>query len=339
MFLNISFRILAFFLTQLHNPMESVNCQVVLTFFAASCLLPILLIAGLTVVFFWLFLRRRYRTAALKGEGNEAGVGPVSAVHEAMRKSDDEKHGGDTVKYIRSIQDALLSSSRTAVAGAGHFILFRPLEAVSGDFYWIYSAGGRQIIVISDCTGHGLHGAFLSILGMTLLNRIVIAEMIYRPDEILGHLRDEVIRALKHTTGDDDIRDGMDMAVCSFDKEKGTLLYSGANSPLYLVREGRLVHYSPDKMPVSVHYRMDPFSLNTIELKKGDTFYIFSDGYADQPGGPVKRKFMSERLKNLLAEMEGFPMNIQRDRLDSTFLEWKGENPQIDDVTILGVRY
>ncbi len=339
MFLNISHRVFAFFLPQLHNIMESDNCQAVLAFFTASWVLPILLIAGLTAVLFCLFLLRRSLTSASRDEKNDIVAGRVTAEVEARRSSPDVNHDGDTVVYIRSIQDALLSSSGPAIGEPGHFILFRPLEAVSGDFYWIHRVGGRQIIVVADCTGHGLHGALLSILGMTLLNRIVTVEMIYRPDEILGHLRDEVIRALNRDTVDDPVREGMDMAVCSFDNEKGTLLYSGANSPLYLVSEGRLVHYRPDKMPVSVHYRMDPFTLHTVELKKGDTFYILSDGYTDQPGGTGKRKFMSEHLKKMLVEMEGLPLDSQRERLDSAFLEWKGENPQIDDVTILGARY
>ncbi len=257
----------------------------------------------------------------------------------ARRRKLQDKQAGKTVFYVRNIQDALLSSSKITTRELGHFILFRPRETVSGDFYWMHSDGGRQIIVMADCTGHGLQGAFLSILGMTLLNRIVAGRQIYNPDEILGQLRDEVVKSLNSDMYDEPVRDGMDVAVCTVDPQKGTLLYSGANCPLYLVREGRLMHYYPDKMPVSVHYRMDPFTLHTIELKKGDTFYIFSDGYTDQPGGPGKRKFMSEHLKKLLVEIEGLPMDTQRERLESEFLGWKGETPQIDDVTIIGVRF
>ncbi len=245
---------------------------------------------------------------------------------------------GKTIPYIRSAQEVLLSSSQLPGGILDYFIYFRPLAAVSGDFYWMHDAGERQVIVMADCTGHGLQGASLSILGMTLLNRIVTVDKVFRPDEILGRLRDDVIRSVNSQQGDDMVRDGMDMAVCTVDAGDGKLLYSGANCPLYLVSGGRLLHFRPDKMPVSVHYRMDTFTLHTIDLKKGDTFYMVSDGYTDQPGGPRKRKYMSGRLRILLSEMEGLPMESQRQRLESVFLGWMGDTPQIDDVTIIGVR-
>lgn len=278
-----------------------------------------------------------------KNDAHGNTIGPDGGKPPAERDTGSEcfygTPAGRTVSYIRSIQEELLLSSRLTGGMPGYFIYFRPLAAVSGDFYWMHDAGGKQVIVMADCTGHGLQGANLSILGMTLLDRIVAVNKVLRPDEILGQLRDEVIKSVNTVKGDYQVRDGMDVAVCTVDTGEGTLLYSGANLPLYLVSEGRLLNYRPDKMPVSVHYRMDTFTLHTISLKKGDTFYMFSDGYADQPGGPRKRKFMSGRLRKLLVEMEGLPLESQRERVESVYLGWKGDNQQIDDVTIIGVRY
>lgn len=300
--------------------------------------LIILLLTGLLAVIYILYIRRGNKEAEVSSERSDTGQQQHKVRLAASREYFSEvRHG--TVSGIRRAQETLLSASGLPGGVPEYFVFFRPLGTVSGDFYWMRSEGGTQIIVMADCTGHGLKGALLSILGMTLLNKIVTGEKIYMPDEILRQLRYEVIRELNRETGGNSIRDGMDMAVCSVDPGKGTLLYSGANCPLFLVREGRLLNFSPDKMPVSAHYRMDPFTLHTIELKKGDTFYIFSDGYADQPGGPGKKKFMSRRFKKLFVEMEGLPMDNQRERLDSVFREWKGDMPQIDDVTVIGIRY
>jgi serine phosphatase RsbU (regulator of sigma subunit) len=131
----------------------------------------------------------------------------------------------------------------------------------------------------------------------------------------------------------------MDIAVCVVDFDKNILWYAGANSPLYLVRGGELTHYRPDKMPVAIHYRMDPFTLHKIDLQKGDAFYIFSDGFADQFGGPKQKKFMSMQLRETLVAMAGVPMLKQGERLNEIFEEWRGDSPQIDDVTLIGVRY
>ena len=131
----------------------------------------------------------------------------------------------------------------------------------------------------------------------------------------------------------------MDIAVCVVDFDKNILWFAGANSPLYLVRGGELIHYRADKMPVAIHYRMEPFTLHKIDLQKGDAFYIFSDGYADQFGGPKQKKFMSMQLRETLVSMAGMPMLKQGERLNEIFEEWRGDSPQIDDVTLIGVRY
>jgi len=131
----------------------------------------------------------------------------------------------------------------------------------------------------------------------------------------------------------------MDMAICVVDFEKDLLWYAGANNPLYLIRDNELMHYRADKMPVAIHYRMDPFTRHEIPLKKGDAFYVFSDGYADQFGGPEEKKFMTAQLKRTLVDIVNEPMMKQGERLNEIFETWRGDSPQIDDVTLIGVRY
>jgi len=159
------------------------------------------------------------------------------------------------------------------------------------------------------------------------------------PDQIIENLREGIIKALKQVAEEDSIKDGMDIAVCVVDFDNNILWYAGANNPLYLIRKGELIHYRADKMPVAIHYKMVPFTLQKIDLQKGDAFYIFSDGFCDQFGGPRQKKFMSNQLRETLLAMEGKPMLQQGERLNEIFEEWKGDSSQVDDVTLIGVRY
>jgi serine phosphatase RsbU (regulator of sigma subunit) len=179
----------------------------------------------------------------------------------------------------------------------------------------------------------------MSMLGVTLLNEIINGKHILMPDQIIENLRQGIIKSLKQVAEEDSIKDGMDIAVCVVDFDKNILWYAGANSPLYLVRGGELTHYRADKMPVAIHYKMEPFTLHKIDIQKGDAFYIFSDGFADQFGGPKQKKFMSMQLRETLVAMAGMPMLQQGERLNEIFEEWRGDSPQIDDVTLIGVRY
>jgi serine phosphatase RsbU (regulator of sigma subunit) len=250
-----------------------------------------------------------------------------------------KKHITDSIMYAKRIQTALIPSLELFSDKLDHFVLYKPLDIVSGDFYWVSNKGDIQVIIAADCTGHGVPGAFMSMLGVTMLNEIVNGKHITQPDIVLGTLRGEIVKALKQSVDEDRVKDGMDMAVCTIDFKEGLLWYAGANNPLYLVRDKELFHYRPDKMPASIHYNMVPFTLHKIELKKGDSFYIFSDGYADQFGGPKQKKFMTMQLKEKLVEMAGISMFEQGSRLSETFELWRGENSQIDDVTVIGVRY
>jgi serine phosphatase RsbU (regulator of sigma subunit) len=250
-----------------------------------------------------------------------------------------KRHIEDSIMYAKRIQTALIPSLELFSDKLEHFVLYRPLAIVSGDFYWVSTQSNPQVIISADCTGHGVPGAFMSMLGVTLLNEIINGKHILMPDQIIENLRQGIIKSLKQVAEEDSIKDGMDIAVCVVDFDKNILWYAGANSPLYLVRGGELIHYRADKMPVAIHYKMEPFTLNKIDLQRGDAFYIFSDGYADQFGGPKQKKFMSMQLRETLVAIAGMPMLQQGERLNEIFEEWRGDGPQIDDVTLIGVRY
>jgi serine phosphatase RsbU (regulator of sigma subunit) len=250
-----------------------------------------------------------------------------------------KKHIEDSIMYAKRIQTALIPSLELFSDKLDHFVLYKPLAIVSGDFYWVSGRDNIQVIIAADCTGHGVPGAFMSMLGVTMLNEIVNEKHIMIPDQIVENLRQGVIKSLKQVADEDTVKDGMDIAVCTVDFNQNVLWYAGANSPMYLVRGGELTHYRADKMPASIHYRMQPFTLHKIDIKKGDSFYIFSDGYADQFGGPNQKKFMSAKLKEKLVEISTKPMLEQGEILNEVWEEWRGDNPQVDDVTLIGVRY
>jgi serine phosphatase RsbU (regulator of sigma subunit) len=250
-----------------------------------------------------------------------------------------KRHIEDSIMYAKRIQTALIPSLELFSDNLEHFVLYKPLAIVSGDFYWVSTQSNPQVIISADCTGHGVPGAFMSMLGVTLLNEIVNSKHILMPDQIIENLRQGIIKSLKQVADEDSIKDGMDIAVCVIDFDKNILWYAGANNPLYLVRGGELTHYRADKMPVAIHYKMEPFTLHTIEIQKGDAFYIFSDGYADQFGGPRQKKFMSMQLRETLVQIGGLTMLQQGERMNQIFEEWRGGGPQIDDVTLIGVRY
>lgn len=249
-----------------------------------------------------------------------------------------KKHITDSITYAEKIQRAILPSLELFSDRIEHFVLFKPRDIVSGDFYWVEEVEDRLVIIAADCTGHGVPGAFMSMLGISLLNEIVINKKTTQPDEILNRLRDKIIEVLKQEK-EGIIKDGMDMTVCVLDLQNNKLLYSGANNPLYHIRDGELKQIRGDKMPVAIHDIMNPFTLHEIKLKKGDTFYTFSDGYVDQFGGPAQKKFLAKNFRKLLLEIQGKTMIDQGMHLDQSFERYRDDLEQIDDVVVIGVKY
>ncbi len=191
----------------------------------------------------------------------------------------------------------------------------------------------------ADCTGHGVPGAFMSMLGMTLMNEIVNKHPQIDPDELLNELRRQIMETL-HQKGDPGAaKDGMDMMVCKYNRQDRRLQFAGANNPLYLVSDGELTEFKTDKMPVSIHEVMNPFRVQEIKLKPGDIVYLFSDGYADQFGGPLGKKLKYRTFKELLVSNSEKEMREQGILLDQAFEKWKGDNEQIDDVVVIGLKF
>jgi len=250
-----------------------------------------------------------------------------------------QKELSESLEYASSIQSALLPDMRHFTKSFKEsFILFKPRDIVSGDFYWLSRKGNCVAFAAADCTGHGVPGAFMSILGMSFLNEIV-SKCIPGANTILNRLREMVMKAL-HQTGDiGEHKDGMDIALCVMDLDEKELQFSGAFNPLYLIRDDELIETRGDKMPIGVNAVVErSFTKHDFKLQEGDRIYIFSDGYADQFGGPDDKKFRYRTLKEKLLKLHKKPMQKQRSELDRIFCKWKGDLEQIDDVLLIGIK-
>ncbi len=247
----------------------------------------------------------------------------------------------DSILYAQRIQQAALPGTRTLQnILRDHFILFRPRDIVSGDFYWVEKIDNYIVVCAADCTGHGVPGAFMSMLGLTFLNEIVNKDRITDSDEILNRLRNSIIKALSHRDEDSQANDGMDLALVVINPEKNELQFSGANNPLIMVRNGELLEYKGDKMPIGKYViDQNPFTRNVIALEDNDMLYLFSDGYTDQFGGPDGSKYKSKPFKRLLVSLSSHPAETQSNLLNTEIITWMGELEQIDDILVMGVRY
>lgn len=246
----------------------------------------------------------------------------------------------DSIHYAKRIQLALLSGE-SLLSGLlpEHFIFFRPKSVVSGDFYWATSVPDGLIYITADCTGHGVPGAFMSLLIISRLSRIINEEKITRPDLILNEIRKEIIHVLNPHNKQGEGNDGMDCVVCRLDLKHMKLGFAAANNSFVIARNGGLLHCRADKMPVGKGYQEEvPFSFNEIQLQRGDSIYTYSDGYADQFGGPKSKKFRYKQLEEFLLEISSLPMTAQKERLSVSFDNWKGGLEQVDDVCVIGLR-
>lgn len=247
----------------------------------------------------------------------------------------------ESITYAKRIQEAVLpSTSIMSDYFKNSFILYLPKDVVSGDFYWVANVDNKLIFAAADCTGHGVPGAFLSLIGNQLLNKIVIDNKITQPDKVLDYLKKGVVQTLQQNTDGEERKEGMDIALCVIDKENQTLEYAGAYNPCYIVRNNKLQEYKADRMPVGVYFKKqgNPFQLNTIQLRPDDTLYIFTDGFADQFGGPKNKKYKYRPFRQFLMHIHERPMNEQRDALVTEFNNWRKDNEQVDDVLIIGVK-
>ncbi len=252
-----------------------------------------------------------------------------------------------SIKYAKRIQKAILPPDELLkTIFEQHYIFFKPRDIVSGDFYWALKKEHLSIIAAADCTGHGIPGAFMSMLGISFLNHIInnTPTKKIRADLILNELRSYVKKSLRQTGKIEESKDGLDIALCIFDFEKQYLNYAGAYNPLIIIRENKCIEYKADRMPIGIYLKEKPFKNNIIKIKKGDHIYIYSDGYIDQFGGIDGRKFSSKQLKNLLIKNSNLDLNKQNDMLDNTLINWmdtkksKVKFEQLDDIIIIGIK-
>jgi serine phosphatase RsbU (regulator of sigma subunit) len=246
----------------------------------------------------------------------------------------------DSINYAKRLQNAILPPDMLVKqALPDSFIVYEPKDIVSGDFYWVSEHEGQSLIAAIDCTGHGVPGALLSIVGHNAINKAVNEERLNKPSAIIESMNIS-IRKVLHQDKSSDIRDGMDMALCSLNTRTGELQYAGANNPLYIISEGKLRIVKASKLTVGSMTANQELVVenNIFQLKAGDAFYIFSDGYADQFGGADNKKFKASRLQELLLAIHKKPMEEQKKLIMSAFRDWKGNYEQVDDVLVIGAR-
>ncbi len=246
-----------------------------------------------------------------------------------------------SLQYASLIQSALLpTESALNHHLPDHFILYLPKDIISGDFYWVAEKSNRILFAAADCTGHGVPGALMSILGITFLNEIIQEKCALKANRMLNQLREKIMKALHQTGEVAKSKDGMDIALCIYAPDSGELQYSGANNPLYMIREKEMQEIRPDKMPIGISGTEElSFSNHTLKVLSGDIIYLFSDGFADQFGGPSGKKFKYRQFKELLLEIHQKPLEDQREILVTALGDWKGELEQVDDILILAVRF
>ena len=246
----------------------------------------------------------------------------------------------DSIQYASRIQSALmLPSEELDRLLPSHFILNRPKDIVSGDYYWVSHRNNRMIVAVADCTGHGVPGAFMSIMGINFLNEIVNKTEILKANEILNELREHLIRSLGQTGQRDETRDGMEMALCVVDLENYQLQFSGAFRPLYIFRNKELIEIKGDRMPIGIYNEEEvSFTNKEMQVQDNDVFYLFTDGFVDQIGGPERKTFKTRKFKKLLREIHLKPLKEQKSILEKEHTAWRSEIEQIDDILIMGIR-
>ncbi len=247
----------------------------------------------------------------------------------------------DSINYAKRIQTALLTADEQwEKISPENFVYFKPRDVVSGDFFWAYQAPNNIAVwVAADCTGHGVPGAFMSMLGVGFLNEIVVENNITNSNEILDRLRDKIIHALEQKNVESQQKDGMDIALCVWDQNTNKLQFSGAYNPLIVIRNKEILQIKADRQPIGNYFKKKPFETKEFQLEVGDILYTFSDGYPDQFGGESGGKFMIKRFKKLLVEVSERPMEEQMRILDREIVDWMGDkNPQTDDICVVGVK-
>lgn len=293
----------------------------------------LMIVGGLFLLLLLTVFYGRYR---IKQEANQELEQQQHLIEESRNKII------GSIRYGSRIQKALITASQPInEAFPESFILLKPRDVVTGDFYWYVNRGDEQILAAIDCTGHGVPGAFMTVFGYSLLNKIVNNDGVEEPAQILALLGLEVMKLFQTQDEDQVIQDGMDMALVKVNRKEKKLFFSGANRPMILHNKDGQQRVKPDRIGLggtNMLERGKPFNTFEYDYEEGDTFYIFSDGYADQFGGPENRKFMTKRFRALLEEIQHLSMNAQKKKLELVFQDWKGKQKQTDDIIVIGVK-
>lgn len=254
---------------------------------------------------------------------------------------DKKKELDESLRYASCIQQALMPTE-TAVNQIVKecFIYFKPRDLVSGDFYWVKKKSNLIYIVVGDCTGHGIPGAFLSILGISFLNHIIDNQLYNSASAILNVLREHIMKALNQTGNLNERKDGIDLSLCIINENSGELSFSGAFHSLYILKTNQeLIEIGGDKMQIGISADEEqPFTNHVMSVNNGDILYMFTDGFADQFGGPDGKKFKYTNFRNIIKKIGQLSMAEQKEKLEQSFISWKGNHPQLDDILILGLR-
>lgn len=247
----------------------------------------------------------------------------------------------DSITYAKRIQNAVLPQTENMFKELNLFVLFKPRDIVSGDFYWYYSTPKYNYVAVVDCTGHGVPGAFMSLLGSTYIDQVMIENKEPLPSEVLTQLDNKIYAAFKQNNPDNKIGDGMDMCICRVTKDKKEITIASANRPIYYFTNGELKETKANVFSIGGYFDGSDkvYTEITYQINKGDSFYMFSDGYGDQFGGEKNRRFSTKRMKQIFSSMQNRNIDEQRRVLDKEFEDWKGENEQIDDVCVIGIKF
>jgi tetratricopeptide (TPR) repeat protein len=245
----------------------------------------------------------------------------------------------DSIEYASRIQKAVLPPvDMVNTIFPESFVLNLPKDIVSGDYFYVLVKDNKVYVAVADCTGHGVPGAFMSMLGMSLIKEVIMKNDNITANEVLDKLRDALINALHQTGRDDEAKDGMDIALCVIDHEKNYLEYSGANNSCYIIRDNNIIELKPDRMPIGIHPIIKPFNFKVVSLQAGDVIYLFSDGFRDQIGEESLKKFKVGQFNQMLVEIHSLPVAQQPEVLRSRHLEWRGNMEQTDDILIVGIK-
>lgn len=305
-----------------------------------------LLFGGLALVFiFAIFMYNRFKVTqrqknVIEEQKSKVEEQNVLIQHQKHEVEEKNKEITDSINYAKRIQEAILPSRYSLVENLKNgFVLYKPKDIVAGDFYWLEKYDNKVFFAAADCTGHGVPGAMVSVVCSNAISKALLEDGITETGKILDRTRELVIE--KFSKSGENVKDGMDISLVKFEivnNEISKLEWSGANNPLWLIRKGDLIEFKPDKQPIGNYADVKPFTTHQIEIIKGDTLYIFTDGYEDQFGGEKGKKFKAAKMKELFISIQDLSMEEQKEVINQRFEAWRGELEQVDDVCVIGVR-